>query len=90
MVEEEGAEAASFSSKPPCPAYVELLEVVERAAGRLQLPWERVRKEPVRGRLDERFLSDHNPVIPVSLPFLPDLHTEVRKAWKNPYSGEFR
>ncbi|ROJ73026.1 hypothetical protein DPX16_1210 [Anabarilius grahami] len=87
MVEEEGAEAASFSSKPPCPAYVELLEVVERAAGRLQLPSECVRKEPVRGRLDEQFLSDHNPVIPVSLPFLPDLHTEVRKAWKNPYSA---
>ncbi|ROI46622.1 hypothetical protein DPX16_7740 [Anabarilius grahami] len=87
MEEEEGAEAASVSSKPPCPAYVELLEVMERAAGRLQLPWERVGKEPVRGRLDERFLSDHNPVTPVSLPFLPDLHTEVRKAWKNPYSA---
>ncbi|XP_048039521.1 uncharacterized protein LOC125264325 [Megalobrama amblycephala] len=89
MVLEKGevTEVASFSSKPPCPAYVELLEVVEHAAGRLQLPWQRVRKEPVRGRLDERFLSDHNPIIPVSLPFLPDLHVEVGKAWKNPYSA---
>ncbi|MGL5902948.1 MAG: hypothetical protein ACRCZO_09705, partial [Cetobacterium sp.] len=39
MEEREAAEVASFPSKPPCPAYVELLEVVERAAGRLQLPW---------------------------------------------------
>ncbi|MGL5882283.1 MAG: hypothetical protein ACRCY0_03465, partial [Synechococcus elongatus] len=87
MDEEEVAEAASFPSKPPGPAYVELLEVVERAAGRLQLPWECVRREPVRGRLDEWFLSDHNPIIPASLPFLPDLHVEVKKAWKNPYSA---
>ncbi|ROJ30555.1 hypothetical protein DPX16_1534 [Anabarilius grahami] len=84
--EEEASEAASFS-RPPCPAYAELLEVMERAAGRLQLPWQREREETARGRLDERFLSGHNPVTPVSLPFLPDLHVETEKAWKNPYSA---
>ncbi len=36
-----------------------------------------------RGHLDERYLSGHNPPAPrVSLPFLPDLHTEVEKEWK--------
>ncbi|ROL48826.1 hypothetical protein DPX16_22345 [Anabarilius grahami] len=87
MAVEEGAgETASFS-RPPCSAYTELLEVMERAAGRLQLPWERVKRETARGRLDERFLSDHNPVTPVSLPFLPDLHIEIEKAWKSPYTA---
>ncbi|ROL44499.1 hypothetical protein DPX16_0387 [Anabarilius grahami] len=85
-VEEEASEVASFS-RPPCPAYAELLEVMERAAGRLQLPWQREREETARGRLDERFLSGHNPVTPVSLPFLPDLHVEIEKAWKNPFSA---
>ncbi|CAM4537370.1 unnamed protein product [Leuciscus chuanchicus] len=42
--------------------------------------------EAARGRLDERFLSGHTPPTQVSLPFLPDLHAEVVKAWKNPYS----
>ncbi|ROL45236.1 hypothetical protein DPX16_17847 [Anabarilius grahami] len=85
-VEEEASEVASFS-RPPCPAYAELLEVMERAAGRLQLPWQREREETARGRLDERFLFGHNPVTPVSLPFLPDLHVEIEKAWKNPFSA---
>ncbi|ROI16194.1 hypothetical protein DPX16_12312 [Anabarilius grahami] len=85
-MEEEASEAASFP-RPPCPAYAELLEVMERAAGRLQLPWQREREETARGRLDERFLSGHNPVTPVSLPFLPDLHVEIEKAWKNPFSA---
>ncbi|ROL49311.1 Immunoglobulin heavy variable 3-48 [Anabarilius grahami] len=84
-VEEEASEVASFS-RPPCPAYAELLEVMERAAGRLQLPWQREREETARGRLDERFLSGHNPETLVSLPFLPDLHVEIEKAWKNPFS----
>ncbi|ROI69465.1 hypothetical protein DPX16_14405 [Anabarilius grahami] len=83
--EEEGE--PSETSKPPCPAYVELLEVMEHASGRLQQPWDRVKKGTARERLDERFLSVHNPAAPVSLPFLPDLHVEIEKAWKNPYSA---
>ncbi|KAL0179777.1 hypothetical protein M9458_025219, partial [Cirrhinus mrigala] len=69
-----------------CPAYNELLEVMERATARLDLPWKRVKKVAQRGRLDERFLSDHNPPAQVSLPFLPDLHSEVVKAWNKPFS----
>ncbi|KAL0177086.1 hypothetical protein M9458_025980, partial [Cirrhinus mrigala] len=64
----------------------ELLEVMEWATARLDLPWKRMKKVAPRGRLDERFLSDHNPPAQVSLPFLPDLHTEVVKAWENPFS----
>ncbi len=40
-----------------------------------------------RSRLDERFLSGHNLPAPVSLPFLPDLHDEIMKAWDKPYSA---
>ncbi|ROI62448.1 Retrotransposon-derived protein PEG10 [Anabarilius grahami] len=87
MAEEEVGESTA-PLRPPYTAYTELLEVMECAAGRLQLPWERVRKEPVRGRLDEWFLSDHNPATPGSLPFLPDLHVEIERAWKTPYSAQ--
>ncbi|ROL43428.1 hypothetical protein DPX16_17249 [Anabarilius grahami] len=62
-IEGEAGEPAE-SSKPPCPVYAGLLEVVERASGRLQLPWGRVKKGAACGRLDERFLSDHSPAAP--------------------------
>ncbi len=39
------------------------------------------------GRPDERYLSGHNPPAQVSLPFLPDLHTEVEKEWKKQFSS---
>ncbi|ROL45311.1 hypothetical protein DPX16_0969 [Anabarilius grahami] len=84
-VEEEEGEP-SETSRRPCPAYAELLEVMECASGRLQPPWEHVKKGTARGQLDERFPSDHG-AAPVSLPFLPDLHVEIEKAWKNPYSA---
>lgn len=54
-VGEEGEPAAP--ARPPCAAFSELLEVMERTLSRLQLPWERVRREPARSRLDDRFLS---------------------------------
>ncbi|XDV19450.1 hypothetical protein PO909_024920 [Leuciscus waleckii] len=60
---------------------------MEHAAGRLLLPWQRARGEIARGRLDDRFLPGHRPPAQVSLPFLPELHTEVERAWKNPYSA---
>ncbi|ROL46431.1 hypothetical protein DPX16_0323 [Anabarilius grahami] len=74
-------------ARPPCAAFLELLEVMERASSRLQLAWERVRREPARSRLDDWFLSTHDPATPASLPFLPDLHVEIEKAWKNPFSA---
>ncbi|KAL0157909.1 hypothetical protein M9458_045985, partial [Cirrhinus mrigala] len=69
MLEDEEAEAEPFLIS--CPAYEELLEVMDRTT--------RAREVAPRGRLDERYLSDHNLPAQVSLPFLPDLHTEIEK-----------
>ncbi|KAI2665725.1 Lamina-associated polypeptide 2, isoform alpha [Labeo rohita] len=85
MLEDEEAEAEPFLIS--CPAYEELLEVMDRATVRLDLPWKRAREVAPRGRLDERYLSDHNLPAQVSLPFLPDLHTEIGKVWKRPFSS---
>ncbi|KAI2646329.1 Lamina-associated polypeptide 2, isoform alpha [Labeo rohita] len=81
--EEEMSEPSGTS----CPAYDELVEVMDRATARLDLPWKRTRKSAPRGRLDERYLSDHSLPAQVSLPFLPDLHTEIEKVWKRPHSS---
>ncbi len=75
------------SSHSSCPAYAELLEVMERAMARLDLPWKRAKKVAPWGRLDECYLSDHSPPAQVSLPFLPDLHVEIKKAWKSQFSS---
>ncbi len=55
----EGEEVETESSQISCPAYEELLEVMERATARLDLPWERTMMAVPRGRLDERYLSGH-------------------------------
>ena len=48
---------------------------------------QRARGETACSMLDDRFLPGHKPPAQVSLPFLPDLHTGVEGAWKNPYSA---
>ncbi len=83
----EGEEAETELSQTSCPAYEELLEVMERATARLHLPWERTKMAVPPGRLDERYLSGHKPPAQVSLPFLPDLHTEVEREWKKQFSS---
>ncbi len=83
----EGEEAETELSQTSCPAYKELLEVMERATVRLHLPWERTKMAAPPGRLDERYLSGHKPPAQVSLQFLPDLHTEVEREWKKPFSS---
>ncbi len=83
----EGDEVNNELSQISCPAYEELLEVMERATVRLDLPWERSKMAAPRGRLDERYLSVHKRPARVSLPFLPDLHTEIEKEWKKPFSA---
>lgn len=75
------------SSKSSCPAYMELLVVMERATVRHDLLWKRARKVTPRGRLDEHYLSDNNPPAQLSLPFLHDLHVEIEKTWKNLFSS---
>ncbi len=83
----EGDEAEAEPDQSSCPAYDELLEVMERATARLDLPWKRAKMVAPRGRLDERYLSGHNRPARVSLPFLPDLHAEVEREWKKPFSA---
>ncbi len=83
----EGEEVETEPSQSSCPAYEKLLEGKERATARLDLPWKRTKMVAPRGRLDEGYLSGHNPPAQVSLPFLPDLHTEVEKEWKKPFSS---
>ncbi len=83
----EGEEVETELSQISCPAYKELLEIMERATVRLDLPWERTKMAAPRGRLDERYLSGHKRPVRVSLPFLPDFHTEVQKEWKKPFSS---
>ncbi len=75
----EGEEVETEPSHSSCPAYDELLEVMERATARLDLPWKRAKMVAPRGCLDERYLSGHSPPARVSLPFLPDLHAEDEK-----------
>ncbi len=77
-------EVETEPSHSSCPAYDELLEVMECAMARLDLPWKRAKMVAPRGRLDECYLSGHNPPARVSLPFLPDLHAEVEKASSKP------
>ncbi len=43
--------------------------------------------EPQRGKLDERFLQFKTPPPHRSLPFFPDLHTEVSRSWAKPFSA---
>ncbi len=73
----EGEEVETELSQISCPAYKELLEVMERATVRLDLG----------ANQDERYLSGHKRPVRVSLLFLPDFHTEVEKEWKKPFSS---
>ncbi len=75
----KGKEVETEPSHSSCPVYDKLLEVMAR----LDLPWKRANG----GRLDERFLSGHNPPAQVSLPFLPVLHEEVENEWKKSFSS---
>ncbi len=78
----ESEEVETELSQTSSPACKELLDVMEHATARLDLPWERTKMAAPRGRLDERYLSGHKTPAQVNLLFLPDLHTEVEKEWK--------
>jgi len=59
--------------------YAELVGVIERAAGRLQLPWLLVGGEIARD--ESSFSPVIEPPVQVSLSFL------CQRTWKNPYSA---
>ncbi len=60
---------------------------MERATAMLDLLWKRTKIVAPRGHLDERYHSGYNPPVQVSLPFLPDLHTQFEREWKKPFSS---
>ncbi len=58
------------------------------AVAKLNLDWPAERQvEPQRGKLDERFLRFKTPPPHRSLPFFPDLHTEMSRSWVRPFSA---
>jgi hypothetical protein len=68
--------------------YEELVEVVTRAVAKLNISWPaEVPVEPQKSKLDERFLRVKPPPPRRSLPFFPDLHTEVSRSWAKPFSA---
>ncbi|KAL0148900.1 hypothetical protein M9458_055704 [Cirrhinus mrigala] len=71
---------------PHSPQYEELLEVVTRAVAKLNINWPTEKHaEPQQSKLDERFLRNRPPPSHWSLPFFPDLHTEVSRLWARPF-----
>ncbi|KAI2652402.1 Transposon Ty3-G Gag-Pol polyprotein [Labeo rohita] len=83
-----GSEARSVVSSPQGTGLTlrlssseeELLEVVTRAV-------EKSQSEPQKSKLDERFLRSRPPSARRSLPFIPDLQTEVSRSWSSPFSA---
>ncbi len=85
--EEEDVESADYSPIQS-PQYEELLEVVTRAVAKLNIDWPADdQTEKQRSKLDERFLLIKSLPLCRSLPFFPDVHTEVLRSWKTPFSS---
>ncbi len=85
--EEEDVESADYSPIES-PQYEELLEAVIRAVAKLNIDWPAENQtEKQRSKLDERFLCSKSLPLRRSLPFFPDLHTEVSRSWRNPFSS---
>ncbi len=66
------------------PQYEELIEVATRAVTKLNIDDP---TEKQRSKLDERFLRSKSLPLRRSLPFFPNLHTEVSRSWKTPFSS---
>ncbi|XP_034154746.2 uncharacterized protein LOC113523686 [Pangasianodon hypophthalmus] len=76
------------SDLPQSPQYEELLEVVSQTVAKLSIDWPaETRVEPQGSKLGERFLRSKPPPPRRSLPFFPDLHTEVSRSWRRPFSA---
>ncbi|KAL0147294.1 hypothetical protein M9458_057396 [Cirrhinus mrigala] len=84
----EEADIESVEETPQSEQYEELLEVVTRAVEKLKIDWPaESHSEPQKSKLDERFLRSRPPSARRSLPFFPDLHTEVSRSWGSPFSA---
>ncbi len=84
----EEEETVSVDEPPQSLQYEELLEVMTHAVDKLHIDWPAEQQTESRGsKLDERFLRARPPPPHRSLPFFPDLHTEVCRSWGRPYSS---
>ncbi len=72
----------------PSAAYSELVDVLSRTTEKLSLDWPNEPRESQLLRLDERFLSGPNSRPEWrKLPFFSDLHHEITRFWKQPFSS---
>ncbi len=70
------------------PQYEELLEVATCVVAKLNIDWPAEKQtEPQRSRLDERFLRTKSLPPQRSQPFFPNLHTEVWRSGRKPFSS---
>ncbi len=73
---------------PALAAYSELVDVLSRATEKLSLDWADEPRESQASKLDERFLSGPNSRPERrKLPFFSDLHQEISRSWKQPFSS---
>ncbi len=73
-------------SPPQSPQYEELVEVVTQAVSKLNIEWPTEKQaELKKSKLDERFLWSKLPPARQSLPFFPNLHTDVSRLWAQPF-----
>ncbi len=72
----------------PSAANSELVDVLSRATEKLSLDWPDEPRESQSSKLDERFLSGPNSRPERrKLPFFSDLHHEISRSWKQPFSS---
>ncbi len=76
----------------PSAAYSELVDVLSHATEKLSLDWPDEPRESQASKLDEWFLSSPNSRPERrkerrKLPFFSDLHLEISRSWKQPFSS---
>ncbi len=72
----------------PSAAYSELVDVLSRVTEKLSIDWPDEPRESQSSKLDERFLSGPNSQPERrKLPFFSDLHHEISRSWKQPFSS---
>ncbi len=84
------ADALPLSGKEarPSPAYSELVDVLSRTAEKLSHGLDDEPRNSRSSKLDERFLSGVNSKMSGgSCRFFGDLHQEISRSWKQPFSS---
>ncbi len=89
LVDTCGSLPPGGQERPSSPSYSELLGMVTRAVDKLGLDWEaEAVKAQSQSKLDDSFLTCRASALPHKpLPFFPDIHQEVSRSWKQPFSA---